>query len=105
MKEIFYFHLIVIPTLGLLKNYVKYKRCDPFTFLRTPIINYLFLFYFNINKNYYVNYNQYQQEINLLKSILYERYFFFIYKIIKSLYNNDYERKKEKYIGKYNLTY
>ena len=79
----------IIPILGLLKNLVKYKNINIFLFFRTPIINYIF-FYFN-NDIFY--------------SILFERYFMFIYKIIFNLLNNTYHKKKYKYIQKYNIKY
>ena len=36
---------------------------------------------------------------------MYERWFFFIYKSLLSIYNDDYNRKKRKYMKKYNLKY
>lgn len=79
----------IIPILGLLKNFVKYKKINFFLFLRTPIINYLFYFF----------------DKNILYSILFERYFMFIYKILFNLFNNTYHKKKNKYIQKYNIKY
>jgi hypothetical protein len=34
-----------------------------------------------------------------------ERWLMFIFKIIRSLWRNDYQKKREKYIMKYNLKY
>jgi len=34
-----------------------------------------------------------------------ERWFMFVFKIIRSLIRNDYLKKKDKYIEKYNLKY
>jgi hypothetical protein len=88
-------HLIffIIPTLGLLKNYVKYKKINLFLFLRSPIITYFF---------YYLIYS-YKNKI--LVSIILERYFMFLYKISYSFVNNTYQKKKDKYMKKYNLKY
>lgn len=36
---------------------------------------------------------------------MYERWFFFIYKSFLSIYNDDYNKKKNKYIKKYGLKY
>ena len=88
-------HLIffIIPALGLLKNYVKYKKINLFLFLRSPIITYFF--YYMIQ-----SYNN-----PILVSILLERYFMFLYKISYSIINNTYQKKKDKYMKKYNLKY
>ena len=83
----------ILPTLGLLKNYVKYKKINLFLFLRSPIINYFFYYLIKSYKN------------NILLSIILERYFMFLYKISYSIINNTYEKKKNKYIKKYNLKY
>jgi len=32
---------LITPTLGFLKNYIKYKKIEPFVFLRTPLIYFL----------------------------------------------------------------
>ncbi len=31
----------ITPVLGSLKNYIKYKRLDPLTFIRTPIVYFI----------------------------------------------------------------
>lgn len=88
-------YYFIIPFLGLIKNYVKYKRLSILIFLRTPLINLLIekiLFY----KNY---------QNRVLLSIIYERIFFFLFKITRSYINNDYIIKKNKYIKKYGLNY
>ena len=95
-------HFLTIPTLGLIKNLIKYKNATPIIFLRTPAINmliYNILTYYNEYR--FKNYNK----IAILKSILYERYFFFIYKIIYAWYTDNYNKKKEKYQKKYGLEY
>ena len=82
---------LITPLLGSLKNYVKYKRFNIFNFIRTPLVYFLL--------------------INLLRTdnfwmiLILERWFFFIFKIIRSLWRNDYLQKKEKYIKKYKLKY
>jgi len=83
--------IFVIPFLGLIKNYVKYKQISLYLFFRTPILFYLIQLFIQSN--------------NIYKLLLYERWIMFIYKILKSLYNNDYEERKIKYIKKYKLKY
>ena len=87
--------LIVIPVLGMCKNYVKYKRVSLLLFLRTPFL-YAILYSF-------LKYFQYKNIVN--KVIINERIFMFIYKIIYSLINDSYHKKKKKYIKKYNILY
>ena len=41
----------------------------------------------------------------ILTTLISERWFWFVYKACKSYIKNDYERKKEKYKIKYNMTY
>jgi len=41
----------------------------------------------------------------VLKTLISERWFFFIYKTLISMKNNDYIKNKEKYIKKYGLSY
>ena len=82
---------LITPLLGSLKNQIKYKTFDWSNFIRTPFV-YLLL-------------------INLLRTdnfwmiLILERWIFFILKIIRSLWRNDYLHKKEKYIKKYKLKY
>ena len=87
--------LLIIPILGALKNYVKYKRVSVLLFLRTPfmytfIYSYLRLFKYN-NK--------------IILTVVNERIFMFIYKIIYSLLTDSYHKNKLKYIKKYNILY
>jgi hypothetical protein len=79
------------PFLGLMRNYIKYKKFNIFLFIRTPII-YLFI-------------NLLFQNNNIWQILIYERWFFLIYKSLLSIYNNDYIKKKNKYIKKYDLIY
>ena len=83
--------LFITAMLGLIKNYIKYKKIKFLVFIRSPII------YFLINILLKQN--------NIWKILIYERWFFFIFKSIKSYIKNDYKNKKNKYIKKYNLNY
>ena len=89
------YSLFLIPVLGAIKNYVKYKKVCPLLFIRTPTLYILFYFYFTL-----FNFNN---RISL--TIIYERVFMFVYKIILSLIKDDYNKKKRKYIKKYGLDY
>lgn len=82
---------LITPLLGTLRNYVKYKQLSIYMFLRTPI-SYIFIRYITNTSN-------------IWKILIYERWYFFIYKTLLSIYNDDYNSKKEKYIKKYNLNY
>ena len=87
--------LLIIPVLGALKNYVKYKRVSLLLFLRTPFI-YTFIYS-------YLRLFRYKNKIIL--TIVNERIFMFIYKIIYSLLTDSYHKNKLKYIKKYNILY
>ena len=82
---------LITPSLGMFRNYVKYKQIKPSLFIRTPLT------YFFINLIFSHN--------NVYKTLMYERWFFFLYKTFLSVYNNDYIKKKDKYIQKYGLKY
>ncbi len=85
------FYLFCItPIFGFIRNYIKYKQFKLLVFIRTPIL-YFFIHLFFKN--------------NIWKILIYERWFFFIYKSIKSIIKNDYKNKREKYIKKYGLIY
>ena len=86
---------LVTPLLGFLKNYSKYKEINFYVFIRTPIIYFLIH-----NVLLYYNYDN----IELL-TIIYERWFFFFYKIMNSLVTDTYHKKREKYKKKYGLKY
>ena len=75
----------------MVKNYVKYKRFNAFIFIRT------FYIYFILHLSIQTN--------NTWLILMLERWFFFAFKIIRSIINNDYNNKKQKYIKKYNLIY
>lgn len=81
----------ITPFLGSLRNYIKYKQLNFLLFIRTPIT------YFFINALFKCN--------NVWQTLIYERWFFFIYKTCISIYNDDYNNKKDKYIKKYGLKY
>ena len=85
------FLYLITPLLGTLRNYVKYKQIKLLLFIRTPIT------YFLINLIFQCN--------SIWKTLIYERWYFFIYKTFLSLYNDDYNNKKDKYIEKYGLKY
>ena len=88
-------NLLIIPVLGAVKNYVKYKRISFLLFLRTPIIYSIFYTFLWIRK--------YKNKISL--TINNERIFMFLYKIIYSLLTDKYHKNKLKYIKKYNILY
>ena len=82
---------LITPFLGTLRNYIKYKRIKILLFLRTPIT--------------YLMINLLFQNQNIWKTLMFERWFFFIYNSLLSLYNDYYNVKKQKYIIKYGLKY
>ena len=83
------------PSLGFLRNYVKYKQVNIKMFLRTPLTYSVIHFFLCISGHRNI----------VLKTLISERWFFFIYKTYLSLKNNDYMKNKEKYIKKYELKY
>ena len=85
------FLYLITPLLGIIRNYIKYKQIKLLLFLRTPVT------YFMINLIF--------QNQSIWKTLMFERWFFFIYKSLLSLYNDDYNVKKTKYIKKYGLKY
>ena len=82
---------LITPFLGSLRNYIKYKKLNFLLFIRTPI-TYFFI-------NLFFQYN------TIWQTLIYERWLLFIYKTILSIYYDDYNRKKDKYILKYGLNY
>lgn len=84
--------------LGCFRNYVKYKMLSISTFMRTPII--CLIFYLLI-----LNFCSYDEFTAILMACLFERWFFLFGKGLISFINNDYLKKKEKYIKKYNMVY
>ena len=82
---------LITPLLGSLKNYVKYKHFNTFIFVRTLYIYFILKLFIQSN--------------NTLLILILERWFFFVFKIIRSLIRNDYIRNRSKYIQKYKLFY
>ena len=79
---------IVTPTLGCLRNYIKYKRCNFITFIRTPIVYTFFHCLFTL-----------MDLTNVVwRTLIFERWYFFIEKSLISIWNNDYIKNKAKYI-------
>ena len=85
----------VTPILGFLRNYIKYKQCKFITFMRTPLVYFFFHSLFCLM--------DYRNVV--WKTLIFERWYFFIDKSIMSLWNNDYMKKKDKYKIKYGLQY
>ena len=82
---------LITPILGSLKNYVKYKRFNILVFLRTLYIYYILKLAIQTDNTWII--------------LMLERWFFFLFKIIRSIINDDYNNKKQKYIEKYRLIY
>ena len=80
--------LLIIPVLGALKNYVKYKRVSVLLFLINTIYIYIIYSYLRL-----LNYKN-----KIILTIVNERIFMFIYKIIYSLLTDSYHKNKLKYI-------
>ena len=93
-----YGFLFITPSLGLLRNYIKYKQLSLLLYLRSPVLTLiiykLLIFYNKLKKNNYI-----------YLSLILERWIMLIFKSILSIYNRDYIHKKEKYIVKYSLDY
>ena len=90
----------ITPSLGLIRNYIKYKRVTLTLYFRT----YLVYFFINLLSKLlgYIP--------NIYEVLIYERWFFFIGKSLISLYRNDYYKKireniRLKYGLKYGLNY
>lgn len=82
---------LITPFLGTFRNYVKYKQIKVLLFIRSPIIYFFIHFIFKHN--------------NVYQTLIYERWLLFIYKTILSIYYDDYNKKKDKYILKYGINY
>ena len=82
---------LVTPLLGSLKNYVKYKRFNIIIFIRTLYIYFILKLFIQTNNDWLI--------------LMLERWFFFLFKIIRSIIRNDYERNRNKYINKYGIKY
>ena len=86
---------LITPNLGLLRNYIKYKKLSLTTYLRTPAIYFLLHTWFLLLGHRNIMY----------KVMIYERWYWFLYKSLKSYINDDYNTKKEKYKTKYKIKY
>ena len=84
---------LVTPNLGLLRNYIKYKSLSVTTYLRTPLLYLIIHFWLLLVGHRNVIY----------KTIIFERWYWFLYKSLKSYIKDDYNVKKEKYKIKYKL--
>ena len=84
---------LVTPNLGLLRNYIKYKTLSLTTYLRTPLLYLIIHFWLLLVGHRNIIY----------KTIIYERWYWFLYKSLKSYIKDDYNVKKEKYKIKYKL--
>lgn len=82
---------LITPLLGSLKNYVKYKRFSILIFIRTLYIYFILKLFIQTDNNWLI--------------LMLERWFFFLFKIIRSIIRNDYERNRNKYINKYGIKY
>ncbi len=82
---------LITPLLGSLKNYVKYKNFNFLVFIRTFYIYALIQTIIQTNNIYLI--------------LILERWFFFGFKVIRSIMRNDYMRNRNKYIKKYKLIY
>ena len=87
--------LFITPLLGVTRNYIKYKQINIYLLLRSNLLYFLSILFFN----------QIQYEYSIYEILIYERWIMFIIKIGISLYNDDYNIKRNKYINKYNLKY
>ena len=77
---------LVTPCLGCLRNYVKYKQLKFLLFIRTPLTYLLINLLFQCNTTW--------------KVLIFERWYFLMYKTVLSIWNNDYTKKREKYCYK-----
>ena len=84
---------LITPNLGLLRNYIKYKKLSITTYLRTPVVYLLIHFWL-----FYVGHRNV-----IYKTIIFERWYWFLYKSLKSYIKDDYNVNKEKYKIKYKL--
>jgi len=93
---------LITPTLGVFRNYGKYKQFDIGLFIRTPIIYCLLYFGHHISTGGEASL---MDNNNIFVYMIVERWLLLLYKGVLSWINNDYEKKKEKYKIKYKLKY
>lgn len=84
----------ITATLGTVRNYIKYKKFNIWLFIRSPILTFLI---YRLLPDKYNN--------KIFMALIFERWLLLGYKSINSYYNDDYNKKKLKYIKKYNLEY
>ena len=97
MEKIYFLLIFITPTLGMFRNYNKYKKINKRLFLRTP---FLILVIYNL-----MLYRGYQDKNIFYLSLIMERWLLLFSKGLYSYYNNDYLKKKEKYKIKYGIKY
>ena len=91
-ENILYIKYFFITTvLGFIRDYSKHKRFSLTKFMRTPIICYFI--------HHFLQY--YYGKTGVVYSIIYERWLMLGLKTMKSIYYNDYYRKRSKYLLKY----
>ena len=84
--------------LGAMRNYAKYRTFSINYFIRTPItINIIYYMLTFHNKLYDIYF--------ILIATIMERWFFLFIKTIISMKNDDYNKRKYKYMEKYGLMY
>ena len=81
---------MITPTLGMMRNYIKYKQLYLTTYMRTPLVYVCIHIALCLNGCSNI----------ILRTIIYERWFWFIYKSWISYRNDDYNKKKLKHIKK-----
>lgn len=85
---------LITPNLGLLRNFIKYKEFNWKVYIRTPVVYFILHVFMYLTRANNIVY----------KSLIFERWYWFIYKSIKSHINNDYHRKKNKHAIKKSLS-
>lgn len=88
---------LITPMLGAFRNYSKFKNINMLLFFRSPIICCIL---YSIYAKYCAN-----VQLCISASCISERWVMLLYKTGVSVYNNDYETKKEKYRVKYGILY
>ena len=80
---------MITSCLGAAKNYVKYKKLNYMIFLRTPVLCIIISVLMSNTSPYFV--------------IICERWMMLLYKTIYAYMTDNYNRKREKYMIKYNF--
>lgn len=109
-----YAAFFVTATLGASRNYSKYRTFDPLLFVRSPILSYVSYallktitpLLFSDNTIALQILSTYINDLWLLPaSLILERWIMLSYKSVVSLWNDDYNVKKEKYKIKHGISY